>query len=345
MNIAFILPSLAQKGPILVAFDLVRNLLKNSQIKKIDVYYFDDIKDVNFPCETFKLNLSDSFDFDKYDIIHSHMLRPDLYIFKNKILRKIKKAKTISTIHQYNYENLKYDFNSKLKAYIISKLWEILWIDKDYLVTLSKDMTSYYKKSLTLKNKKISHIYNGRDFHTQNKKLNRKITINLGSTCLLTKRKGLEQVINALPLLPNTNYHIAGNGPELQNLRELSIKNNVEDRVYFHGFIKNINEFLTEIDVFLIPSRSEGFPLSLIEAASWGIPTVASNINVFKEAFSEKEIKFFELDNLTSLVDSINFSINNFEYLSENIKYKYERCFTAEKMTENYFNLYKSLSA
>ncbi len=112
MKIAFIVPSLLKKGPIIVVKDIVDNLVENDFIKEIVVFYFDEKVEVDFPCRTKRVTFKDKIDFDYFDIIHSHMLRPDLYLFKNKIFGNIKKAKIISTLHQYNYINLQFSYHN-----------------------------------------------------------------------------------------------------------------------------------------------------------------------------------------------------------------------------------------
>lgn len=51
-----------------------------------------------------------------------------------------------------------------------------------------------------------------------------------------------------------------------------------EDRIVMPGFIDNIYEYYKAMDMFLLPSRSEGFSLALLEAAASGLPIIASNI-------------------------------------------------------------------
>ena len=84
MKIAYILPSLINKGPIIVVQNLV-----NEQYKRkydVEVYYFDDKFGVQFDCPTIKLNpQKPPKNFDKYDIIHSHGYRPDKFLFKIKV--------------------------------------------------------------------------------------------------------------------------------------------------------------------------------------------------------------------------------------------------------------------
>jgi len=51
-----------------------------------------------------------------------------------------------------------------------------------------------------------------------------------------------------------------------------------EDKIIMPGFIDNIYEYYKAMDIFLLPSRSEGFSLALLEAAASGLPIIASNI-------------------------------------------------------------------
>jgi glycosyltransferase involved in cell wall biosynthesis len=51
-----------------------------------------------------------------------------------------------------------------------------------------------------------------------------------------------------------------------------------DDRIIMPGFIDNIYEYYKAMDIFLLPSRSEGFSLALLEAAASGLPIIASDI-------------------------------------------------------------------
>ncbi len=50
------------------------------------------------------------------------------------------------------------------------------------------------------------------------------------------------------------------------------------DKISMPGFVDNIYEYYKAMDIFLLPSRSEGFSLALLEAAASGLPIIASNI-------------------------------------------------------------------
>lgn len=51
-----------------------------------------------------------------------------------------------------------------------------------------------------------------------------------------------------------------------------------DNRIIMPGFIDNIYEYYKAMDIFLLPSRSEGFSLALLEAAASGLPIIASDI-------------------------------------------------------------------
>ena len=118
MRIAFLTPSLANKGPVLVVRDLITQLVLDPN-NHVELFYFDDIPDLTFPVKTQRISAKDKFYFEDFDVVHSHGLRPDYYIFKN---RKHIKAACVSTIHSIVTEEYKARFNA-LVGWLVQKLW------------------------------------------------------------------------------------------------------------------------------------------------------------------------------------------------------------------------------
>ena len=78
------------------------------------------------------------------------------------------------------------------------------------------------------------------------------------------------------------------------------------DRVILPGFVDNIYEYYKSMDVFVLPSRSEGFSLALLEAAAAGIPIIASNIPGNNEfVIHDQNGLFFDVKNPKELIESI----------------------------------------
>jgi len=105
-----------------------------------------------------------------------------------------------------------------------------------------------------------------------------------GETWLITSsrlvhKNALDDVIRALALLPaSVKFLVCGTGEEEQSLRALAQELQVEDRIVFRGHISHdeLPGLLKSADIFIRPSRSEGFGSSFIEAMAAGIPVIAT---------------------------------------------------------------------
>lgn len=104
----------------------------------------------------------------------------------------------------------------------------------------------------------------------------------------LTKRKGQDQLIRALPAIaeaiPDVLYAIVGNGDERQRLEQLAVETGVSDRVVFHGELATAELLAAyqQCDVFALPNRVvdgdfEGFGMVLLEAQACGKPVIAGD--------------------------------------------------------------------
>jgi glycosyltransferase involved in cell wall biosynthesis len=347
MRIAFILPSLAQKGPILVVQGIVSYL--KDKTSQIDVYYFDDIVEVEFDCPVHKISFSDKIIFDNYEIVHSNMLRPDLYVWKNR--RHIKHK--ITTMHCDIRVDLRYQ-----KGIVASFIFRWIWIFAvrkfDKVVVLTKSiLNSYYKRYI--KSNNLTYIYNGcreqkdigiieksdEDLINHFKQQGYKI---IGANALFTKRKGLHLIIQILKILPDYVFIIAGDGKEKENLQKLSKKLAVDDRCVFLGFKKNAVSFLPFYDVYAMPSYSEGFSMALTEATLMKCSCVCSDIDIFREIFTDEEVTFFKLGNQLSLKMAIEEAYKNRIEKGEKAFQRTIRNYTTEIMGKKYFDLYSSLN-
>lgn len=197
MKILYIVTSLDAKAPIFVARDLAQYFVSRGNI--VEVCFFDDIVKVKFPCPTKRISIDKPINFDDYDIIHTHMYRPDKYVAK--FHKFIKKAKTISTVHCDIETDLKYTYGKFVSA-IFSKVW-ISYLKKfDCTVQINDFILEKYKKQLT----KSVLIYNGVKIDTSDnpeykpvistlKKFHEQGLITVISYSGIIERKGLEQII------------------------------------------------------------------------------------------------------------------------------------------------------
>ncbi|MDH7637381.1 glycosyltransferase [Sphingomonas oryzagri] len=93
----------------------------------------------------------------------------------------------------------------------------------------------------------------------------------------LVAQKNVALALRTLALLPaEMTLTIVGDGPDRARLEALSLRLGLAGRVRFVGFVADIAPYLTDADLFLLPSRFEGYPAVLIEALAAGLPVVAT---------------------------------------------------------------------
>ena len=129
---------------------------------------------------------------------------------------------------------------------------------------------------------KIRPVHNGADpveaFETK-KKFPEKLVLFLGR---LTSQKGpeffLETAARVIAVNPRVRFVVAGTGDKLRPLIESGAFRGLGAHFHFTGFLdkEKVNDLLSMTDVYCMPSVSEPFGLSALEAAQFGIPAVIS---------------------------------------------------------------------
>jgi len=77
--------------------------------------------------------------------------------------------------------------------------------------------------------------------------------------------------------------HILGDGPDDRACHKLIEELNIQEYVHFHGWIDDVTEWYKRLDLIVMPSRFEGFPLVTLEAMLYGVPVVSSCVDGMKE--------------------------------------------------------------
>lgn len=124
---------------------------------------------------------------------------------------------------------------------------------------------------------------------------NKKIILFVGR---LIEIKGVEYLIRAmkeiLKDIPDAKLMIIGDGENEKNLKNLSVNLGVEEKIDFIGKVPNdkIPVYMKAADVFVLPSLSEGFPVTLLEAMAAGLPILATKVGGIPEIIKDEENGF-----------------------------------------------------
>jgi glycosyltransferase involved in cell wall biosynthesis len=121
--------------------------------------------------------------------------------------------------------------------------------------------------------------------------------------------KGHDVLIEALSLVAErySQAHVAiiGGGRSLDELVSLASRLGVSDRVHFIGAKADALQYVRAFDVFVMPSRSEGLPLSLLEGLSGRLPVIGSDIDSLRPILEDSGGLQFALDNARDLASRL----------------------------------------
>lgn len=179
---------------------------------------------------------------------------------------------------------------------------------------------------------------------------NKKVILSVGR---LVSYKGFSSLINAVKEI-NTDsvVVIVGDGPDKKKLLSLIENNLVSDRILLTGILsdEHLSTLFTRAYIYCLPSttRAEAFGVVLLEAMSYGIPVVATEIEGSGVPWVNKHgVSGFNVlvNNSTSLADAINniiYSQSLHDFLSRGARDRFMNSFTDEISTHRVLDIYQS---
>lgn len=201
----------------------------------------------------------------------------------NKYLNQIKKdCIKIAWEHNHHFDNKKY-INNLVNS--VNKM--------DYFILVSNELKEYYENLLD--KTKCVYIPNFID-ELPNTKANLD-TKNLISIGRLEDVKGFDELINIFREFNKVDdsyiLNIIGDGSKYDELKNLIISYNLEDKIILHGRQNKdyINKILMDSSLYLMTSHTESFGIVLIEAMSYGLPCIAykfdkGNNEIIKDGYN-----------------------------------------------------------
>lgn len=128
----------------------------------------------------------------------------------------------------------------------------------------------------------------------------------VGSIGRLDAMKGHDILLRAIAQVEGVRAVILGDGGQRADLEQLAAELDIRDRVDFLGWIDDPFTYLAQFDVVAMPSRSEGFPLAMVEAMLAARPVVAAQVGSISEAIISGETGILvRKENVTDLANAL----------------------------------------
>ncbi|WP_437587717.1 glycosyltransferase [Sorangium sp. So ce1000] len=140
---------------------------------------------------------------------------------------------------------------------------------------------------------------------------------------------------------------LVGDGSERERLVALARELRVSDRVLFAGERHDVPALLAALDVFALPSLSEGLPLALLEAMAAGLPAVATDVGGVSTALVDRETGFLvpsdEVAPLAARLSELHADPGRAAKMGRRGRVLALRRYSAVRMAERYMDLYALL--
>lgn len=274
-------------------------------------------------CTKYKESIDKVLEQDNYDFIWiNNTSKVNGYIIKAAIRNHIK----ILT-HPHGVDNEEKGIK-KIVFHFLDRTNQRLYFENIAVpLACSHDAAlSYYKGSESLLNK-CTVINNGiftNDYKYSNlirEDIRKKLGISdheilIGTVGRMAAVKNHTFLIELLHGLPDAyKLIILGDGEERSRIEVMIGQFNLENRVILAGQINDVNNYLTAMDIFVLPSLHEGMPLSVIEAQADGLPCIISD-SVSKEVKITDLVRFAKLNDISDWKKYILFEakeIHNFK--------------------------------
>jgi glycosyltransferase involved in cell wall biosynthesis len=296
MKIAEIVYGIAGGGAPNVALTLLDNLLKfghDVHLIRINIPYNNDkekkimsdlnnrgIKNFILNRKTKRLGILNIFKLiktinrEEYDIVHSHLLFPDIYAAISSLLC-IHKFTHFITVHNTKPYHKKCMLQTIFRKSIFVRC-------SPAIQPINSNISNHViPNGINLDKFKPNDSFSG--FIRQEISLpkNSYLIVSVGN---LRKQKNHSTAINMMAKLTNNynlkniHYLICGDGPEKLFLKKYVNDMHLKGHVHFLGLRNDISNILQDCDLFINVSKWEGLPLAVIEAFASGIPVLLSPI-------------------------------------------------------------------
>ena len=234
-------------------------------------------------------------------------------------------TKRITVLHDSLFWDQKNNYSVLWRKYFIS-LINLGMNSKTQIVTTS----NYSKNNLIkifLNNRNINFVYQSVNFHkttTSNYKIPENYLLHIGS---FEKRKDLITLVKAFKLVNDDSLKLVlagaqiinGSSEVLDEIKTFIIQNKLEDKVVLAGYVSKEEASLLykNASLYVFPSLNEGFGIPILEALSFSLPVICSDIDIFKEVGGDC-VEYFKVGDSFSLNKKITSILK-----SKNLKQKH----------------------
>lgn len=331
--------------------DITLQLLTLENNTKTSSLLREKLSSCNFPVEGFQVCKK----FDR-NVINSIQLKL--------------KSENVQLVHTHDYKSLFYAVMSRgdndyfivhhLHGYLnntfaerIYSVIEKILISKTSLVfVVSEDLKGELSKSILVRNANIKYLENGTneisDINKDIQVAGNEMKISFIARFTYEKNHLLALKVAKCLYEKNISFKLDfyGDGPLFEMIQNEIHLHNLEAVVTLHGFTDNLKKIYEATDILLITSLTEGLPMVLLEAMSYGIPVVSTNVGQIEEVFNNETCGIlipFDVDDIVTILSDLFLDVEKREKLSVMAKSIVEQNYSVSRQAKTIYCCYREL--
>jgi len=323
-----------------IKHSLKRRMYLTYFLAKSELVYKEAIKILS-DCEIQKFDSVTFYSYWFYDIA--------LVALKLKDFCQASVKRAVSRAHGYDLYTYRNSANYlPLRYYILKNI--------DMVYPCSQNGSDYLKKNYPNYNDKVETSYLGTSDYGLSPTSNHDV-FHIVSCCHIVPVKRVELLAQALAMFNDSGLHLKwthfGGGDGIEDLKTFAKENLKFMECSFAGEIQNqeLMEYYKNnpVDVFINTSSSEGLPVSIMEASSFGIPGIATDVGGTKEIVQDGKTGFLLKADVTleelaeKIKNTVLLSAEKKQQLRENCRSLWLKDFYADKNFANFAQKIKSI--
>jgi glycosyltransferase involved in cell wall biosynthesis len=273
--------------------------------------------------------------FSRVNVVHIHLShgasfwRKSGFIWMTRFFRK----PLLVHLHGSDFRDFYYRQQKSYRGAYVNSTFNTA----DVIVTLSTDWEEWVQGVVS--GPRVITVHNSIARSTPPKDISKQ-TSQLLFLGRIGKRKGAFDLLNAIAAVkeefPDV-YLIMGGDGEVDKAAAMARELGIEENVKFAGWVRGDEkkQLFFESAAFLLPSYSEGMPMSVLEALSSGLPVIASSIGSISEQISDGVEGYLispgDIDALASRIETV---LSASEMASREMataaRNKFEQCFSSD---------------
>lgn len=280
------------------------------------------------------------------DIVHTHGYKSNLYGLGSTAGMRVGR---IATCHNWLGEDVKMKSYARLDKLLLRRFDRVVAVSE----TIREELVS-----VRIPSRKLVTVYNGIDlkrFSCQDGTEETRKALGIpeglkviGTVGRLSEEKGHTHLLRAArdPALAGRNlaFLIVGDGPLRGRLEEDGAERASPHKIVFTGTRRDVERLYSLMDIFVLPSLTEGLPMALLEAVASKRPVVATRVGgvpgVIEEGFSGRLVPPGDAGALAEAIRDILLDPEQGRRMAENAFATVRETFSADAMTQRYLEIY-----